>query len=75
VHSFKGGTTDGASPEAGLTLSGSVLYGTTSKGGAFGHGTIFAIPVPEPSSLVLATIGAIVGATAVFSRRRRLGAH
>ena len=34
---------DGASPYAGLTLSGSTLYGTASEGGKFGNGTVFAI--------------------------------
>lgn len=35
--------TDGASPAAGLTLSGNVLYGTTSAGGAGAAGTVFAL--------------------------------
>lgn len=34
---------DGASPEAGLTLSGSTLYGTTHYGGDGGSGTVFKI--------------------------------
>ena len=35
--------TDGASPVAGLILSGHTLYGTASGGGAHGNGTIFSI--------------------------------
>jgi uncharacterized repeat protein (TIGR03803 family) len=36
---------DGAYPEAGLVLSGDRLYGTTSAGGTYGDGTIFAIDI------------------------------
>jgi uncharacterized repeat protein (TIGR03803 family) len=32
LHSFAGGLTDGASPDAGLLLDGDILYGTTSSG-------------------------------------------
>jgi uncharacterized repeat protein (TIGR03803 family) len=35
--------TDGATPSAGLVLSGNTLYGTTSTGGNLGGGTVFAI--------------------------------
>ena len=34
---------DGASPYAGLILSGNTLYGTASAGGSFGGGTLFAV--------------------------------
>lgn len=34
---------DGAWPEAGLVLSGNVLYGTASEGGSSGKGTVFAV--------------------------------
>lgn len=34
---------DGAKPYAGLVLNGSILYGTTLSGGAFGWGTVFKI--------------------------------
>jgi uncharacterized repeat protein (TIGR03803 family) len=34
---------DGNDPAGGLTLSGSVLYGTTVKGGSSGNGTVFSI--------------------------------
>jgi uncharacterized repeat protein (TIGR03803 family) len=39
LHGFAGG----ASPYAGLVLSGKVLYGTTSDGGSSGGGTVFAV--------------------------------
>ena len=42
LYSFKGGS-DGSEPQAGLTLSGGVLYGTTSIGGYFNKGTLFSI--------------------------------
>jgi uncharacterized repeat protein (TIGR03803 family) len=42
LHTFKGGTKDGASPWAGVTLDSSGnLYGTTSVGGKYGDGTVF----------------------------------
>jgi len=34
---------DGANPQAGLFLSGNILYGTTTYGGSAGNGTVFAI--------------------------------
>jgi uncharacterized repeat protein (TIGR03803 family) len=42
VYSFAGGS-DGASPNAGLTLSGSTVYGTTAAGGSSGAGTVFKV--------------------------------
>ena len=40
VYSFQGGP-DGDRPEAGLINVGGTLYGTTSAGGAYDHGTVF----------------------------------
>jgi uncharacterized repeat protein (TIGR03803 family) len=52
---------DGANPIAGLTLSENTLYGTASRGGSSGNGTIFSISLlpqltitPSGSSVVLA---------------------
>jgi len=42
LYSFTGGN-DGSGPHAGLTVSGQTLYGTTSSGGAYTNGTLFAI--------------------------------
>ena len=42
LYSFTGGS-DGANPYGGLVLSGSTLYGTTTQGGGFGNGTVFAL--------------------------------
>jgi uncharacterized repeat protein (TIGR03803 family) len=41
LHSFEGGTTDGANPNGSLILSGTNLYGMTFVGGANNTGTIF----------------------------------
>ena len=41
LHSFAGGTTDGAWPRGSLTLSGSTLYGMTYNGGSANQGTAF----------------------------------
>jgi uncharacterized repeat protein (TIGR03803 family) len=35
--------TDGALPQAGLTLSGNTFYGTTTLGGSWGTGTLFSL--------------------------------
>ncbi|MBL6752621.1 MAG: hypothetical protein ISP90_19070 [Nevskia sp.] len=69
VYSFTGLTgginTDGAAPLGTLALSpdGSLLYGTTSAGGAFGQGTLFSVPLPtagapNPLPTTLASFGA-----------------
>jgi uncharacterized repeat protein (TIGR03803 family) len=42
LHTFSG-TPDGQSPMAGLTLLNGRLYGTTSSGGTYGPGTVFAL--------------------------------
>ena len=50
LHSFAGGTGDGATPLGGVTVNGAgLLFGTTSAGGSAGAGTAFLIsgfPVP-----------------------------
>jgi uncharacterized repeat protein (TIGR03803 family) len=42
LYSFADGN-DGANPYSRLILSGNTLYGTAQKGGAYGHGAIFAV--------------------------------
>jgi uncharacterized repeat protein (TIGR03803 family) len=42
LHSFLGGK-DGAYPQAGLIAVKGTLYGTTTAGGAYGYGTVFAL--------------------------------
>jgi uncharacterized repeat protein (TIGR03803 family) len=68
LYSFTGGPNDGKEPEGGLTYLNGQLYGTTHLGGANNDGVIFSIPVPEPSSLVLAAAGA-AGILVRFRRR------
>jgi uncharacterized repeat protein (TIGR03803 family) len=41
LHTFTGGVGDGGNPYGSLTLSGSTLYGTTSRGGSSDLGTVF----------------------------------
>lgn len=43
ISGFLRTNSDGASPQAGLLLSGNALYGTASKGGAFGFGSLFSV--------------------------------
>lgn len=43
LYSFKGGETDGETPEAGLIDINGTLYGTTVGGGAHSDGTVFSI--------------------------------
>jgi uncharacterized repeat protein (TIGR03803 family) len=51
LYSFAGGTGDGANPQAGLVMDGEGnLYGTTSAGGATGHGTVFELVAPTSTT-------------------------
>jgi uncharacterized repeat protein (TIGR03803 family) len=43
VYSFGDTNNDGYSPEGGLTLDGSTLFGTTASGGSGGGGTVFSV--------------------------------
>jgi len=44
LYNFTGGD-DGANPDAGLLLSGNILYGTAANGGEDGVGTVFAVNI------------------------------
>jgi uncharacterized repeat protein (TIGR03803 family) len=48
---------DGASPDAGMVLSGATLYGTAPNGGSFHGGTLFAINTDGTGFTVLHTFG------------------
>lgn len=52
VYTFTGGA-DGANPFANLLLSGGVLYGTTSGGGAQNAGTVFTVNTTTKAETVL----------------------
>lgn len=43
VYRFRGGTYDGAAPQASLLEYNGTLYGTTSKGGSYNKGTVFSV--------------------------------
>lgn len=43
ISGFYHTNSDGASPNAGLILSGCILYGTATGGGDYGNGTVFAV--------------------------------
>lgn len=45
LHTFAGGTSDGANPAGGLIADGAAnMYGTTPAGGTFGAGTVYMLP-------------------------------
>ena len=52
LYSFSGGN-DGASPEAGLVLSGNTLFGTAFGGGSAGNGTVFKVNTDGTGFLTL----------------------
>jgi uncharacterized repeat protein (TIGR03803 family) len=72
LHTFASGGAGGNFPNGGLVFSNNVLYGTTEFGGQFGNGTVFALAVPEPSSIVLAAAGlAAILVLVIRGRRKR----
>ena len=61
LYTFSGGY-DGGAVGGAFALSGSVLYGTTEGGGAYGQGDVFSMPVTGGSVAVLSSLS---GARAV----------
>ncbi len=59
LHNFTGGG-DGASPAAGLVLSGNTLYGTAGDGGTNGSGMIFSVALPTPKLTINFSGGNVV---------------
>jgi uncharacterized repeat protein (TIGR03803 family) len=57
LHSFGGGSGDGANPYAGLLNVNGTFYGTTQSGGAYNGGTVFAI-TSSGTETVLYSFGA-----------------
>ena len=70
VHNFMGTPNDGQNPHSDLTSLGNTIYGTTYGGGTNGAGILFSIAVPEPSTLVLLALGAVVLLGYAWRRRR-----
>ena len=54
LHSFTGGS-DGATPQAGLILSGNTLYGAAVQGTSYGYGTVFKVNTDGTGFKVLET--------------------
>jgi uncharacterized repeat protein (TIGR03803 family) len=70
LHTFTAGyynssyvilNSDGASPEAGLILSGNTLYGTASLDGSSGYGTVFAVNTNGTGFTILHSFTAVFG--------------
>jgi uncharacterized repeat protein (TIGR03803 family) len=80
IYSFTGSRNDGSSPLAGVVIGEGprgypVLYGTTSAGGAYGGGTVFALTPPAAAGAlwnetVLASF--VDGGKAVFKPSARV---
>ncbi|HTW93996.1 MAG TPA: choice-of-anchor tandem repeat GloVer-containing protein, partial [Tepidisphaeraceae bacterium] len=69
LGSFPGSGDDGAGPYGGLTLVGTNLYGMTEGAGADNQGTIYSVPIPEPTTIALFTSG--IGCLLIGRRSRR----
>jgi len=73
LHSFKATfgsnstNSDGASPVAGLILSGNILYGTAPAGGTNGTGTVFAVNTNGTGFTTLHTFTATSGSNSTNS--------
>jgi uncharacterized repeat protein (TIGR03803 family) len=63
VYSFKGGSNDGAFPQAGLTDVKGTLFGTTTEGGTKNDGTVFKITASGKESLLHSFAGGADGAS------------
>jgi uncharacterized repeat protein (TIGR03803 family) len=70
-RSFTGIGDDGAAAIGGMIASDSTLYGVTEDGGAGGWGSVFALTVPEPSTLVLSAGAAALLSLTLLRRRPR----
>jgi uncharacterized repeat protein (TIGR03803 family) len=69
LHTFDG--TDGKNPSSDLICVNSTLYGTASQGGINDSGVVYALTIPEPSTIALLGMGGI-GLIAYGWRRRKV---
>jgi len=68
LHSFAGGTADGAAPDAALILDRSGnLFGTTSSGGAHAEGTVFELSAGGAESILYSFAGGTADGETPFS--------
>jgi uncharacterized repeat protein (TIGR03803 family) len=63
INAATGTNADGATPEAGLVLSGNTLYGTTSAGGSGGNGTVFSLGTNGNNFTVLKSFSTLTDST------------
>ena len=62
LHDFKGGKYDGAATDHGyVVISGSIMYGMTTKGGAANDGVVFSMNLDGSNFTILHTFGAKAG--------------
>ena len=54
LYSFAGAPKDGATPYAALTADGNLLYGTTTRGGAYDKGTAYSVTTSGNESVLYA---------------------
>ena len=70
IYEFGSNPDDGTAPRGGVVVCGSDIYGTTTRGGVNDLGVVFALPIPEPSALILFAFGLV--SFPFFTWRRRL---
>jgi len=59
LHSFTGGTNDGAAPQYGpLIVTNNTIYGVTENGGTNDEGVVFQVPTTRPGFAMLYSFGA-----------------
>lgn len=74
VYSFKGGTSDGAFPQAGLTDVKGTLFGTTLQGGAKNYGTVLQITASGKETLLHSFAGGSDGTSPLANLTELKGA-
>jgi uncharacterized repeat protein (TIGR03803 family) len=60
AYGSNGTNSDGWDTEAGLILSGNILYGTANSGGVFGYGTVFGLSFQPQLTIILSGTNVIL---------------